>query len=529
MDLDTLYFFCEIDNVEALQKYIDNKFIKKKFYDEIILCCCDFGRSKILKWLIDNEDNLLENRKKVNYDEACTRALNNGYQKIAKYILRNKNVSKINQPYLFMISCINNYLDIAKILYSKGNICIQNVLVNCPDIFQNKNKKLINWINKILNYEKINDEFINLCEIGELDKIIQYYNTQSISLDYKNYESLYILTGNKNNEVLDWIISLNKLPNFMLFSLFVRLCDVDNLEMGKKIYDKIKNSPFFAEDNLNDLFSNQIMNGKITTLKNFHTLGLKITNEELIVQAIVYFCNPEFYGDVEHIKLLYELYPSYFEDLDNQIEIFLNICQFCDVKIIEWFYDNWKIFTKPEDNLYLISLKICCEVMNIDVAKWLANLFYEYQIDLIIHDNVIYKCTFKRLSNEKQIFKKIIFGQITGLDQFKSLKITKIIKDKSDKVDNCCICYNKPYNLIKLNCNHFCCITCLCHWYLSDSDNSRVCPYCRNEIKWSKCMKTKSNMNIIMENIEIVNKLEIEKNIKITNQYKEIKGIKKIK
>lgn len=523
MDIETLYFFCEIDNIDALQKYIDNKQIKKKYFNLLILCCCDFGRLKILKWLIKNENILVQNMK-MNYDEACIKALNNGYSKIAKYILKNKKISKINQTYLFVLCCENNYLDIAKMLYSNGRINIQEILFDCPEMFENKNKRLSDWVMKITKYEKMNDKFLKLCEIGDLDDIRSYYNSHAVALEYQNYESLSILIMNKYNEIIKWIISLNNLPNDMQFALFVKLCETNNLEMAKEIQKKIKYSDYFHEDNINELFLNQIIHGKLTTIKNFHMLGLKITNENIIIQALIYFCNPDLYGDIEHVRILYELYSSYFINIEKQIEVFINVCQYCNVEIIEWFYNKWKLFDNHDDSIYMIALKISCETMNIEVAKWLANLFYEYQIEVKIHDNIIHECTYKKLPNDKQVYKKIIFGQITGLEQFKSLKITKSIKEKIDNVDNCCICYNKPYNLTKLNCNHFCCITCLCHWYLSNSENSKCCPYCRNEIEWKNCSKVKSNVNIIIENLETQNKIWNEKNKNIIEQRDNIKN-----
>jgi len=70
----------------------------------------------------------------------------------------------------------------------------------------------------------------------------------------------------------------------------------------------------------------------------------------------------------------------------------------------------------------------------------------------------------------------------------KVLGITKQVKISKNDNPQCLICLDDSKELLQLNCNHFCCITCLCKWYRNNNnENKDSCVYCKQNINWSEC------------------------------------------
>jgi len=74
----------------------------------------------------------------------------------------------------------------------------------------------------------------------------------------------------------------------------------------------------------------------------------------------------------------------------------------------------------------------------------------------------------------------------------KVLGITKSINVSKKENPQCLICLDDTNELLQLNCNHYCCITCLCKWYRNNNDqNKDTCIYCKQNIIWSECKTIK--------------------------------------
>ena len=53
----------------------------------------------------------------------------------------------------------------------------------------------------------------------------------------------------------------------------------------------------------------------------------------------------------------------------------------------------------------------------------------------------------------------------------------------SEAEDENCPCPN----MIKLNCNHYCCLKSIVTWF-STYNTQMKCPYCTNYVKWNQCI-----------------------------------------
>ena len=65
-----------------------------------------------------------------------------------------------------------------------------------------------------------------------------------------------------------------------------------------------------------------------------------------------------------------------------------------------------------------------------------------------------------------------------------------IIQTKKNTLDSCMICYSDS-NIIS-NCDHTYCHKCIFKWYIFKNTD---CPYCRNELDFSKSSFIKHNNN----------------------------------
>jgi len=511
-----MLFLCKINNAKALEEYTRGKIIKKKYFKDLISMCCEAGTFETLKWLIDNDRKLITKSKNILYDEYVLKALDKKYENIVGYIIKNKGINNKNYTPIFVMCCSHNLLNLAKIIYSKGHVSIGQIYIQYPFLV-GKTNELDKLFSEMYLTETTNEKFIDLCEKGNLSVIKKFYNSHQIMLHYNDYRALFVLTTNKNNSVIDWILSLNLLPENMLGLLFIRFGETQNYKMAKKVYPIVKDLEILNGENKNDLFLDKLACGEIGTIHCFHESNYKLTDKMTIQAGLITLFENEIDYSIDDIEYYYNYYKGCLENKNTGMEIFIASLHSCRINFIEWMHQKWNLFEEPDDTFYMLALRLSCEYLNIDVAKWLANLYYKYQIVTIEDMGTIIGCEYKKLSKDKQIFRKIISGHITGYDQFRSLNIEKILCRKN--IDSCCICYNKPFNLLQLNCSHFCCITCLSHWYLSDHGNSQLCPYCKNPIQFDQCYIAKEGANVIMDNINLFNKNHNKKTKKIMSVY----------
>lgn len=522
ININTPYW--ENDSVPELKNYLQNKKLNAKLINGIFVDGCSKGKIQITKWIIDNFSNNFN----LKYEIAFKNAAQSSHENIINYLL--KIICEIDCDFndLFLYCCANNKLEIAREIYKLGFTVIKG-------LFNAKTKKIrkyglvtntiiLAYLNELLAAEIINDQFLVLCSNGDLEQIKKFYESKSIFLPYRMHNAYSTLCEVNNDECIKWILSIYLPPGILLVKSLLLMCKHDNFNMVTYINNILQKEKMMSTEMVDAMYNFLVSEGEFDIIIKMHKLNYKITCPNLVIQCIMdigAINNEEHHS---YFKKLYLAYVHIFEkDLKRKHMIFGYGCEFICVDNINWLHKRLKLFSSSSDKLYLKFMKTSCEALNIYVAEWLADLYDEYEItimevlneddgdDIFVDIYIIHS----KLSPEKVLYKKISKNKIPDYLKPQMLNITKFI-DKNDEQSDCLVCMEKPVDLIKLKCNHYSCITCLCTWFLNQN---QACTYCKEPVIWSESKMVPCNADDIMKNVYESVKVTDAETQEITNKY----------
>lgn len=337
-----------------------------------------------------------------------------------------------------------------------------------------------------IEHEKIFEQLLELCKTGQLIDIQTFY-----------LENLSAITGqliiHSIGDVLD-----NCRTNIEAFKWFVKLCKVKTNDLKLFLYESIPD----GNKELINFCKSKFTPSQIKKLDIDIPLLLALENDNY---DIVEYMLDNGFKLKKHmncifncliasnrLKLLKNINDEYhcLDDLENYEHTFISACALSKLKVIKWLYGlKNNVFEDQYDILYEMAVEESFNTDNNVVLKWLVGLYdrfllltnHQGQIMLVdsVRDDEYYDSEDDEIYNE--IYDVILDNKKRA---FELLGITQTCKNEEN--DDCIICKTKPKNLVKLNCGHFGCITCLSTWYKT---NPELCVYCKKPIQWSEAMK----------------------------------------
>ncbi len=522
IDIGVIINYCDEGNIKDLKKYLKNKKPTSKLVNNIFINSCTNGKIQIVKWILENYGNNYV----LKYELAFKKAASNTHNNITNFLLKVMYETDCDFDDIFSYCCNNNLLTPARCIYKLGIVCVNSIFNRTTNKIKRygliKNNDVLKYLIGIINQEIKNDKFLALCVLGNLPDIQQYYLENNIFLEYKMHNAYNNLCNTNISECIKWILSIYVPSDFVLMQSLITMCKHNNSEMILYINNIIKTKKIMNNEIFNDICEFLINEGEFDVLKKLHELNYEITNLSIIFSCILTIGGSENSNDSVYFQWFYLKYVDIFEQhIQCKTMTFMHCCELVNAQNIDWLHKRLKLFNSI-DKLYLKCMYASCRAFNIYVAEWLANLYGEYEINIIDCGNGfgmddIY-ITYSKLSKEKILYKKISQDKLTNFQKCEQLKITKFM-DKNDKILDCSICLDTPHDIIKLNCNHFTCITCLCTWFLN---KEQLCTYCKTPIIWSECKKIHYDINHGIENIdESIRTVRTETDI-ITKNYNDI-------
>lgn len=521
--------YCDEGNVKLLKNYLKNKKLNAKLINNMFVNSCTNGKIQVVKWIFQNYGNNYT----LKYELAFKKAAANTHTNITNFLLKIMYEMDCDFDDMFAYCCYNNLLATVRCIYKLGIICVTELFNKSTNKIKKygiiKNDDTIKYLISISKQEIKYEKFLALCVLGNLSDIQQYYLANNIFLEYKMHNAYNKLCDTNNNDCIKWILSIYTPSNFTVIQSLITMCKNNNTDMMNHINDILKSKNIMNNEIFNDICEYLINEDEFDTLKKMHELNYKITNIGSIFACLLSLGANENASINEYFEWFYLMYVDIFEqNIHHKIMTFVHCCELINVSNIDWIHKRLKLFKDANDKFYLTCMKISCRSFNIYVAEWLANLYGEYEINIIdcsdLTDlNDIY-ITYSKLSPDKIIYKKISQNKYTTYQKFEKLGITKFM-DKNDKSMDCSVCLDSPQDLVKLKCNHYSCVTCLCTWFL---EKEQVCTYCKAKVVWSECKKMYYDVDYVMKNINESIKIDIEENNAIIKKYNDvIESIKK--
>ena len=401
--------------------------------------------SELLLQIKDKINNI-----KIKFAYVCSKSkadVINKYYIKNKYFLSQSMIDEIvfNE---FTFECIkwaisNNLYANNRFLLIKKSIIEDKILI-FKWLYDNLKCKLLNII-KLPNIDKKSDiykyytkcayseikyyKLLELCKKELLDKVQLYYldNIVHIVDQIKIRNINEILNVSKYNiDVFDWFSNLYKISKN----------DIENF-----IKDGIQTNNF-------DL---------IFCCKN------KLTSKEIKkidIDSLIFMVNDFNLGEM--VLSLINFGFKFRNDIDELYEQLVSkTFSNCNNQVLEWLLGLY-------DRFYVVNdMYLCDKLDNSSIDSSDDEHFYDDSSDE--YDNSVYN----------EIYDIVLENKNSALEL---LGITKVCTNTNN--DNCIICKDTPDDLIKLNCNHFGCLSCLATWY---KDNKEICVYCKNDIIWSEC------------------------------------------
>ena len=362
-----------------------------------------------------------------------------------------------------------------------------------------KNTKLLNYIYNVIPFHILNkkDIIFNICKNGNLNMLKCYLDRTCIYTKDDLEKTFKICCKNGNYELLNYLYNRYELNDYVYNNdkLFKIVCKSNNIRSIFWIYSLIDNKYFtfnkewevIVQKNNYQLIrwilnNNNIIVNKICGLK----LALKQGNLDTMKLISSYM-------DDDKIRMLFYLYGglllknclkqdnlNILQYYDKYIDVSLlekivnlklitHLCMNYNISILDWIKKKINIDKILRQNNNIL-FKNMCKFNNIILIRYLKSLFdlYDYKIENdtiipLIKDSIEY---YYQTNN----FNKII-------DYYKMT----LIKTKKPILDSCMICYGDS-NIIT-NCEHTYCEKCILKWYIF---KNKECPYCRNELDFSK-------------------------------------------
>jgi hypothetical protein len=537
-----LQTYSDSDNVKEFKKYLKDKQLNCKLVNNMLMTCCEHGKINLTKWLINRFSNIYN----LKYEPAFKIAAKNLHIDVTNHLLKIICEYSCDLDDLFAFCCANELVDIAKTVYDSGFVVVTEIFNKKTKRIKRygliKNLNVLIYLNVVLQQENINETFLVLCSSGMPETIIEFYKNNTLFLPYKSHCAFGVLCHKNKGDCIKWLLSLYLPESITLVRGLIIFYKHDNMEMVNYLNNLLNSKGLMTREITDAMYGSLLDTKDYDIIVNIHkTLKYKMLDIEFIVECISQIGQ---YTDTdendttyhEYFKYMYFEYIDIFEkNLEFKVIFFKNCCNFVNVKNITWLHNRLKLFTSASDKLYLNCIETSCRSFNIYVAEWLADLYDEYEINVIEFSNHIYEnntsyvnlCIIhEKLSDEKKLYKKISKNTISEYNKLKLLGINKFI-NKSDlpTVSDCLICMERPSDLVKLSCNHYSCVTCLCSWFANqEQEKKHACSYCKTPIVWNDCKLLYSNVDEIMKSVHESIKLTDEQTNEITYKYKEILG-----
>jgi hypothetical protein len=448
-------YVCSKSKADVINKYyIKNKyFLSQSMIDEIVFNEFTF---ECIKWAISN--NLYANNRfllikksiiedkilifKWLYDNLKCKLLN---------IIKLPNIDKKSDIYKYYTKCAYSEIKYYKLLeLCKKELLDKVQLYYLDNIVHIVDQIKIRNINEILNVSKYNidvfDWFSNLYKISKND--IENFIKDGIQTN--NFDLIFCC---KNK------LTSKEIKKIDIDSLIFM---VNDFNLGEMVLSLI-NFGFKFRNDIDELIERLFLLGYdnvIVTINNKYNYFKNGNNKLLLGDLMIDAC--ENYNTTK-IKFLYSLNPNIFENKFDELyeQLVSKTFSNCNNQVLEWLLGLY-------DRFYVVNdMYLCDKLDNSSIDSSDDEHFYDDSSDE--YDNSVYN----------EIYDIVLENKNSALEL---LGITKVCTNTNN--DNCIICKDTPDDLIKLNCNHFGCLSCLATWY---KDNKEICVYCKNDIIWSEC------------------------------------------
>ena len=336
-----------------------------------------------------------------------------------------------------------------------------------------------------------------ICSNGNLNLLKFYLDKMCIYTKDDLENAFKICCKNGNYELISYLYKRYELNNYIYNNdkLFKIVCKSNNIRSILWIYSLIDNKKFtldkeweFIVHKNNYQLIRWILNNKDIYVNKISGLKIALKQGELDTMKLI-----SSYMDDTKIRILFYLYEGLLlqncikqgdlhilEYYDKYIDIFLlkklvnlklitQLCMNHSVCVIDWIKKKINIDIILRENNDIL-FKDMCKFNKIISIRYLKSLFglYDYKIENdtiipLIKDSIEY------------------YYQTNDLDKIIDYYKINVIKTNKNTQDSCMICYNDS-NIIT-NCEHTYCDKCILKWYIF---KNKDCPYCRNELDFSK-------------------------------------------
>lgn len=405
-----------------------------------------------------------------------------------------------------------------KIKECENDCKILTINTNIKHIKNIKNKKIINYYNKVyderkyLQYDKIIESYDKLIN---QDNIIQNNNLNSIEIN-KSKNKIIKISSEKLLIIRKSKIEIAESKNYK---------NLHKLIFHKKIYVSDKENWI---ENLIKLIKNTENTKKFSCLIISNKKEI-LEKQELKMKDITIISYKEVESNKKYKKrwnvIIYDLYEINYEKIET-ITRKNNLISKLEIYKIKCKNDKILRFTLI-DFLNLLIGENFNNVINYYEDKYedlLNNIIFfdKKEIDINKKQLIINRECYNYNKIESYIFDNDHTIHKIGkyIDEIgKSFYNTKPLKEKDKIETECTICMNEieSYQMCILTCNHSICYKCMCKIYILNKTNSK-CPLCRqkyeihmvqpveNNIKYSKIEKL---MNNLERDIKIYKKIVI--------------------
>lgn len=315
---NNLLNYCSNDDVIQFKQLVGHTKLTIGAINKFFMECCKNGCINIIKFLRVYE-NVMYKNDVIKYDNGCELAIKNNHSYIITYLFDYTESKYFNTHILFAFCCANNYIDMAKMIYSFGCIVISQLYIQetskmCSKIITDTN--IIEWLLKTRDNESNNYIFIKLCKNNNLEIIKKFYETNDVLINFDNYKALHNLCLQNDTDCIKWFMSIHKLSDHKKLDLLINLCQNDNLKLATEINNVIKVECAFKYDMFDTLCLSLHESFCYIAIKNLHLLGYLMINDDLILLLAIEILKYED-DEYEYFKWFYSIYQHVLEKTDD--------------------------------------------------------------------------------------------------------------------------------------------------------------------------------------------------------------------